>query len=84
MNVRSSDRERLREFVATNYYVPDATKLDDAASFLATGLLDSTGVLELVTFVEQEFAISVADDDLVPANFDSIAKVAAFIARKRG
>ncbi|MDB4956841.1 MAG: hypothetical protein JWO36_4410 [Myxococcales bacterium] len=83
MITRVSDHDRLREFVATNYYVPDKTKLDDSVSFLTTGILDSTGVLELVEFVEEAFGISVTDEDLVPDNFDSIGKVVAFIARKR-
>jgi acyl carrier protein len=79
-----SDQDRLRDFVATNYYVPEKTKLDDLTSFLTTGILDSTGVLELVAFVEKEFGVPITDEDLVPANFDSIANVVAFIARKRG
>lgn len=74
---------RLREFVTTNFYIPSHVKLDDKTSFLAGGILDSTGVLELVAFVEQQFGIKVSDDELVPANFDSLAALAAFIERKR-
>jgi len=76
------EAQRLRQFVASNFYVPGT--LDDSMSFLQHGILDSTGVLELVTFVEDEFGIAVADDELVPANFDSIAALSAFITRKRG
>lgn len=77
----TTDAQRLRDFVATNFYVPGT--LEDATSFLQQGILDSTGVLELVAFVESEFGIAVEDDELVPANFDSIAALSSFIGRKR-
>ena len=77
------DKQRIREFVIANFYVPEKEALDERTSFLQHGILDSTGVLELVTFIEDTFEISVADEDLVPANFDSIAALSAFIIRKR-
>jgi len=76
-------RESLRAFVTKNFYLADPQSFDDATSFLDRGIIDSTGVLELVTFVEGEYGIAVADEDMVPANFDSIAALAAFVARKR-
>lgn len=78
------DKDRLRSFIATNFYIPPGQALDEATSFLQQGIIDSTGVLELVAFVEREYGIAVSDDELVPANFDSIAALAQFIARKRG
>lgn len=81
MIASSHDLQRLREFVTTNFYVPGA--LEDTTSFLQQGILDSTGVLELVAFVESEFGIAVEDDELVPANFDSITALGTFIHRKR-
>ncbi|MBK7073182.1 MAG: acyl carrier protein [Myxococcales bacterium] len=54
------------------------------ASFMETGLIDSTGVLELVAFVESTYAIKVGDDELVPENLDSVANLAAFVAKKAG
>jgi acyl carrier protein len=77
-------KQRIREFVSENFYVPDRQALDETTSFLRHGILDSTGVLELVTFVETEFGIAVAEEELVPENFDSIAALCAFISRKRG
>ena len=74
---------RLREFVAKNFYVADTSSFGDATSLLEHGVIDSTGVLELVSFVEAEYGIAVADEDIVPANFDSIAALAGFVARKR-
>ena len=75
---------QLREFIATNYYIPANTRLEDIESFLGDGVIDSTGVLELVTFVESRFGVKVADDELIPANFDSLAAVASFVERKVG
>jgi len=75
-------RTRLRDFVAKNFYLPDPTSFDDHTSFLDRGIIDSTGVLELVTFVESEYKITVADDDMVPSNFDSIDALVAFVGRK--
>jgi acyl carrier protein len=74
---------QLREFVMTNFYIPAGTPLDDTTSFLDQGILDSTGVLELVTFIEGRFGIAVRDEELVPSNFDSLAALAAFVERKR-
>lgn len=74
---------QLREFVTSNFYVPAALALDDTSSLLAQGIIDSTGVLELVSFVENRFGIAVQDDELVPANFDSLAALSAYVERKR-
>jgi acyl carrier protein len=74
---------RLREFVNKNFYLADPGSFDDASSFLDRGVIDSTGVLELVSFVESEYAITVSDDEIVPANFDTIDALAGFISRKR-
>lgn len=76
-------RESLRAFVTKNFYLADPQSFDDRTSFLDRGIIDSTGVLELVTFVEGEYRIEVGDDDIVPANFDSIDALTAFVTRKR-
>lgn len=78
----SDVKQRLREFVAKNFYVPDPAALTDTTSFLEQGIIDSTGVLELVTFVENEYKITVEDDDMVPANFDSIDALAGYVAKR--
>jgi acyl carrier protein len=77
------DTKILRSFIFTNFYVPADQPLDDTMSFLQLGIIDSTGVLELVAFVEKELGVTVHDDELVPSNFDSIAAIADFIRRKR-
>jgi acyl carrier protein len=74
-------KARLREFVAKNFYVADLGAVTDQTSFLDQGIIDSTGVLELVAFIESEYKITVADDDMIPANFDSIDALAAYVAK---
>jgi acyl carrier protein len=81
---RTDPKRHLRAFITANFYIPDGQPLDEQTSFLAGGIIDSTGVLELVAFVESEYGLTVTDDELVPANFDSIAALADFIQRKRG
>ena len=57
-------------------------QLSDDASFLEEGIVDSTGVLELVMFVEEEFNVTVQDDEVVPENFDSVSRLSTYISRK--
>jgi acyl carrier protein len=77
-------KEQVRSFVRTNFYLPDGVALGDSASLLAQGIIDSTGVLELVTFIEEAFGIDVGDSEMVPQNLDSIDGIARFVANKRG
>jgi len=79
-----SDLSReIREFIAKNFYAANVETLADDASLLDQGVIDSTGVLELVAFLERTYAIEVADDEIVPENLDSIAAIAAYVRRKR-
>ena len=75
-------KQQLREFVTSNFYVADASALADDASLLEHGIIDSTGILELVFFLETTYGIAVDDKEMIPANLDSIAKVAGFVGRK--
>ncbi|MGH9270837.1 MAG: acyl carrier protein [Ilumatobacteraceae bacterium] len=77
-------KERVRDFIATNFYLPDSIVLTDDTSFLDTGVIDSTSVLELTGFLEEEFDIEIDDDELVPENLDSLRNVEAFITGKIG
>jgi acyl carrier protein len=72
----------FRTFITTNFYVADPDALKDDQSLLDAGVIDSTGVLDLIGFLEQEFGIKVADEELVPENLDSIARLSAFVGRK--
>ena len=73
---------RVREFVLENFLVGDDTGLSPDTSFLEKGIIDSTGILELVSFLEESFGIKVADEELVPENLDSLANIEAFLCRK--
>jgi acyl carrier protein len=75
--------DRIRQHIVDNFiYGGDGRELGLEQSLLETGIVDSTGVLELVFFVEETFGIKVKDEELVPRNFDSIAKLAAYVRQK--
>jgi acyl carrier protein len=78
-------REQIKSFVFEIFLfgTDDATRGDDD-SFLESGIIDSTGVLEVVGFIEDEFDIEVLDEELVPDNFDSLNKLVAYITKKQG
>jgi acyl carrier protein len=73
---------KVRNFVVENFLFGNANGLADDTSFLEAGILDSTGVLEVVAFLEQQFGVRVDDDELTPENLDSIASIGAFVSRK--
>jgi acyl carrier protein len=76
-------QNEVRQFVIDNFLFGQSDRqLDDSDSFLESGIIDSTGVLELIAFIETKYQVSIADDELVPANLDSIERVSAFIERK--
>ncbi|MBN2183830.1 MAG: acyl carrier protein [Candidatus Krumholzibacteriota bacterium] len=77
-------REQLKGFVIENFlFGLDDASLGDSDSFLESGIIDSTGILELVGFVEDEFNIEVTDDELVPDNFDSLDRLVSYVGRKQ-
>lgn len=69
----------IRSFILASFLV-DA--VEDEVSFLESGVVDSLGLAQLVTFLEEEFEISIRDEELVPENLDSVARAAAFVERK--
>ena len=77
-------REQVRGFVTSNFYVADPASLEDNASLLDHGIIDSTGVLEVIFFIEETFNIKVEDAEMLPDNLDSIERIANFVRRKRG
>jgi acyl carrier protein len=73
----------VRRFIADNFPLAgDTALLDRDQSLVEAGVIDSTGVLELIGFVETSFGIEVPDRDLVPENFDSIANVVGYVSRR--
>jgi len=79
----ASVQNEIRAFVIQNFMFGQGAQLADDESFLEAGIIDSTGVLELVGFLETTYGIAVADEDLVPANLDSVVRVASFVERKQ-
>ena len=78
-------RAEVTTFIVDNFLFgnrADAPSPD--TSFMATGLVDSTGVLELVAHMESKYGVAVADDEMIPDNLDSVANIAAFVVRKQG
>lgn len=77
-------RTAIRAFIVENFlFGDDSQPLANDLSLIDNDLIDSTGILELVGFLEERFAISIADADIVPANLDTIDRIAGFIARKQ-
>jgi acyl carrier protein len=73
----------IRAFIVTNFlFGQEGDGFADDKSFLETGIIDSTGLLELVSFVEQRYGISIGDRELVPENLDSLRNISQFVARK--
>lgn len=75
----------LRNYIAQNIlFSPDGFTYSDDDSFLENGILDSTGVVEVVAFIEEHFKISVEDAEITPQNFDSISNLTTYIGGKLG
>ncbi|MGO4833689.1 acyl carrier protein [Rhizobiaceae sp. 2RAB30] len=75
---------QIRAFIVENFLFGDEDyALGDDLSLVENDIVDSTGILEMVSFLEERFGIAVADADIVPANLDSVARIAAFVAGKQ-
>ena len=74
--------EQIRAFVRSNFYVGNRS-LDPEESLIDQGIVDSTGVLELIGFLEETYGITIADEEVVPENLDSIGRIARYLARKQ-
>lgn len=72
----------IRTFVVENFLLGGGDGLSSSQSLLDAGVIDSTGVLELVSFLEKTYRIQIDDEDLVPENLDSISSIAQFVKRK--
>ncbi|MFC1534171.1 acyl carrier protein [Thermodesulfobacteriota bacterium] len=75
-------KEQIKAFIVENFLFGKDEGLNDDSSFLEEGIIDSTGILELVSFMEEEFSISIDDEELIPENLDSINNVVAYLERK--
>jgi len=78
-----STEEKIRAFILENYlFTDDQSELKNDDSFLDQGILDSTGILEIIFFLEDEFKIKIKDEEMIPDNLDSVDKIVGFIQRK--
>jgi acyl carrier protein len=74
---------KVRDFVLKNYlFTAEQTALKSEDSFMKSGIMDSTGILEMIMFLHDEFGVDVTDDEMVPENLDSVNNVVAFVTKK--
>jgi len=79
-----SIEQQVRHYILENFlFTNDATALANDASFLEKGIIDSTGVLEMIFFLEQEFALKVADKEMIPENLDSVNNIVRYVQSKQ-
>ncbi len=74
--------KEVREFVINNFLFGDRAPLQDDKSFLDSGIIDSTGMLELIMFLETTYNIKIEPEEMLPENLDSVNRVVAFVTRK--
>jgi acyl carrier protein len=73
----------VRKFISDNFlFREDMGTMSDDASFIEAGIMDSTGVLELIAYLEITYKIEIADEEMLPENFDSITRIVAYLRRK--
>lgn len=74
---------KIRNYILENFlFTDDQSALDVNDSFLEQGILDSTGILEVIMFLEEEFGIKVHDEEMIPENLDSVANLVKFVSQK--
>lgn len=74
--------EKMRQFIIDNFLFGQKAQLSDDMSFLENGIIDSTGMLELISFIEEEHGINITAEELIPENLDSIARITRFLQQK--
>ncbi len=85
MSTTLSIETQIRNYILENFlYTSDQGKLKNTDSFLEDGIVDSTGILELLMFVEETFGIKVEDEEVIPDNFDSVERLTRYICMKKG
>ena len=76
-------QQRVKQFIVENFYVSDPSQISDDTLLVTTGVIDSTGMLEMIAFLEESFGIAIADHEMTPENLESIERMAAFVTRKK-
>jgi acyl carrier protein len=80
--MRMTTEQQVRDYLVQNFLFGDDQGLSSAQSLLGSGVIDSTGVMELVMFLQKTFDIEIADQDLVPENLDTIENIRRFVEGK--
>ena len=76
--------EQIRSFILENYlFTTDSSALGLEDSLLGRGIVDSTGMLEIIFFIEEQLGVKVKDEEMIPDNLDGVNKIAAFVHSKR-
>jgi len=76
-------RQEIRNFIVETFlFGADASMLEDSDSFMQNGVVDSTGILEVTGFIEEKYSIQIENEEMTPANLDSVDNLVNFIARK--
>lgn len=76
--------EKIRTYVLGNYlFTDDQSELANDDSFMDIGIIDSTGILEMIMYIEEEFGVKVNDDEMIPENLDSVNNIMKFIQEKQ-
>jgi acyl carrier protein len=85
MSTTMSIETQIRNYILENFlYTKDEGKLQNDASFLEDGIVDSTGILELLLFVQETLGVQVEDEEVIPDNFDSVERLTRYICMKKG
>ena len=75
-------KDQVRAFILASFYVSDPAELTDDLSLIDSGIVDSTGMLDVILFLETEFGIDVHDHETVPENLETLGRIADYVARK--
>lgn len=82
-SIETEIKKRIKQFIKDNFLLGNDAAFNDSDSFMGKGIVDSTGILEVVSFVEETFSIKIEDEELLPDNLDSINNLATFIKTKQ-
>lgn len=85
MSTENEIKRKIRDFIAETFLIGDEKdSFENAESFMETGIVDSTGILEIVGFLESEFEMTIEDEEMTPSNLDSVDNLAGYVMRKTG
>ena len=77
-------KEKVKAFIRESFLFDSKAQLEDGDSLLEKGIIDSTGVLELILYLEEEFGIKIEDEEVIPENLDSVVNIETLVKRKNG